>query len=169
MVIERYDHTEQMARCLDAIRSARALLAAHLDQPEDWHGVIRHQVMAAVVHYSTAIEGNILTRDQVESIIAGEAIEVPEKDRVEALTTARAMGADPVARPRLASDARDDPHSALYGRDRPRVRLPTTRPVSPRPEHGPGQTNRRVHLLPTAPGRGTRAHGRVHRLCTPPF
>ena len=91
MLIDRYDHTEQMARCLDAIRSARALLEARLDQPEDWHGVIRRQVMAAVVHYSTAIEGNILTRDQVESIIAGEAIEVPEKDRVEALNYYRAM------------------------------------------------------------------------------
>ena len=53
--------------------------------------MIRRQVMAAVVHYSTAIEGNILTRDQVESIIAGEAIEVPEKDRTEALNYYRAM------------------------------------------------------------------------------
>jgi Fic family protein len=47
--------------------------------------------MAAVVHYSTAIEGNILTRDQVESIIAGEATEAPERDRVEALNYYRAM------------------------------------------------------------------------------
>jgi len=91
MIIDRYEHTDRMARCLAAIRSARALLESHLDEPEDWHGVIRRQVMAAVVHYSTAIEGNILTRDQVESIIAGEAIEVPEKDRVEALNYYRAM------------------------------------------------------------------------------
>lgn len=91
MLIDRYEHTAQMTTSLEAIRSARALLDAHLDEPEDWHGVIRRQVMAAVVHYSTAIEGNILTRDQVESIIAGEAIEVPEKDRTEALNYYRAM------------------------------------------------------------------------------
>jgi Fic family protein len=91
MLIDRYEHTDRMSQHLAAIRSARALLEAHLDEPEDWHGVIRRQVMAAVVHYSTAIEGNILTRDQVESIIAGEAIEVPEKDRVEALNYYRAM------------------------------------------------------------------------------
>ena len=91
MLIDRYEQTNRMADSLAAIRSARALLEAHLDQPEDWHGVIRRQVMAAVVHYSTAIEGNILTRDQVESIIAGEAIEVPEKDRTEALNYYRAL------------------------------------------------------------------------------
>jgi Fic family protein len=91
LLIDRYEHTDRMAASLAAIRSARALLEAHLNEPEDWHGVIRRQVMAAVVHYSTAIEGNILTRDQVESIIAGEAIEVPEKDRTEALNYYRAM------------------------------------------------------------------------------
>lgn len=91
MLIERYEHTERMAGALDAITAARTLLESHLEEPEDWHGVIRRQVMAAVVHYSTAIEGNILTRDQVESIIAGEAIEVPEKDRTEALNYYRAM------------------------------------------------------------------------------
>jgi Fic family protein len=91
VLIDRYEHTDRMAAFLHAIRSARALLEAHLDEPEDWHGVIRRQVMAAVVHYSTAIEGNILTRDQVESIIAGEAIEVPEKDRTEALNYYRSM------------------------------------------------------------------------------
>src|SRR4029450_5311191 len=70
---------------------ARGLLERHLEQPEPWHGVIRRQVLAAVVHFSTAIEGNVLTRDQVESIIAGEAIEAPQKDRTEALNYFRAM------------------------------------------------------------------------------
>ncbi|MEM9463943.1 MAG: Fic family protein [Actinomycetota bacterium] len=91
MLIENYHHTPAMEEALERIAEARSLLEAHLDQPEDWHGVIRRQVLAAVVHYSTAIEGNILTRDQVESIIAGEAIEVPEKDRIEALNYYRAM------------------------------------------------------------------------------
>ena len=73
-LIHRYEHTATMQSALEQIANARALLEQHLSQPEDWHGVIRRQVMAAVVHYSTAIEGNVLTRDQVESIIAGEAI-----------------------------------------------------------------------------------------------
>ncbi len=91
MLIDRYEHTETMQQALEQITNARALLEQHLSEPEDWHGVIRRQVMAAVVHYSTAIEGNVLTRDQVESIIAGEAIEVPQKDRTEALNYFRAM------------------------------------------------------------------------------
>jgi len=91
MLIERYEHTDRMAVALDSITRGREMLEAHLSAPEEWHGVMRRQVMAAVVHYSTAIEGNILTRDQVESIIAGEAIEVPEKDRTEALNYYRAM------------------------------------------------------------------------------
>lgn len=91
MLIERYEHTERMAGALERIKEARQLLESHLSEPEEWHGVIRRQVMAAVVHYSTAIEGNILTRDQVEAIIAGEAIEVPQKDRTEALNYYRAM------------------------------------------------------------------------------
>ncbi len=91
MLIERYDVTKRMAQALENIARARAVLEEHLRRPEDWHGVIRRQVEAAVVHYSTAIEGNILTRDQVESIIAGEAIEVPEKDRIEAQNYYRAM------------------------------------------------------------------------------
>ena len=91
MLVDRCEQTPAMARSLARIDEARSLLEAHLDRPEDWQGVIRRQVLAAVVHYSTAIEGNILTRDQVESIIAGEAIEAPERDRVEALNYYRAM------------------------------------------------------------------------------
>jgi Fic family protein len=91
VLFKRYEHTPVMARAIAQIDDSRSLLEQHLKHPEDWHGVIRRQVMAAVVHYSTAIEGNILTRDQVESIIAGEAIEVPQKDRTEALNYFRAM------------------------------------------------------------------------------
>ena len=47
--------------------------------------------MASVVHYSTKIEGNRLSREQVEAIIAGEAIEAPEKDKVEATNYLQAM------------------------------------------------------------------------------
>jgi Fic family protein len=91
MLIERFETTERVRAAIERIESSRELLERHLREPEDWHGVIRRQVLAAVVHYSTAIEGNILTRDQVESIIAGEAIEAPHKDRIEALNYFRAM------------------------------------------------------------------------------
>jgi len=47
--------------------------------------------MASVVHYSTKIEGNRLTREQVEAIIAGESIEAPEKDKIEAQNYHQAM------------------------------------------------------------------------------
>ncbi len=47
--------------------------------------------MASVVHYSTKIEGNRLTRGQVESILSGEAIEAPERDKVEATNYFQAM------------------------------------------------------------------------------
>lgn len=91
MLIERFELTERARRAIERVENARGLLERHLDAPEEWHGVIRRQVLAAVVHYSTAIEGNILSRDQVESIIAGEAVEAPQKDRTEALNYYRAM------------------------------------------------------------------------------
>lgn len=90
MLIDKYELTDRAKRALQMIDEARDLLESHLDQPEEWHGVIRRQVLAGAIHYSTAIEGNRLTRDQVESIIAGEAIEAPEKDRVEAMNYYRA-------------------------------------------------------------------------------
>lgn len=80
-----------MAAALERIRSARALLESHLEEAEPFHGAIRRQIMASVVHYSTKIEGNRLSREQVEAIIAGEAIEAPEKDKVEATNYLQAM------------------------------------------------------------------------------
>lgn len=83
--------TESMTASLERITVSREIIEQYLSDAEPWHGAIRKQVMAAVVHYSTKIEGNKLTRQQVESIIAGEVIEAPEKDKIEAMNYLRAM------------------------------------------------------------------------------
>jgi Fic family protein len=80
-----------MSDALRRIEQGRKVLEERLSKPEAWHGAIRRQVMASVVHYSTKIEGNKLTREQVESIIAGEIVEAPEKDKTEAINYLRAM------------------------------------------------------------------------------
>lgn len=90
-LIDRIRETPEMADALERIRRSRQLLEDHLEQAEPFHGALRRQVMASVVHYSTKIEGNKLTREQVEAIIAGEAVEAPEKDRVEAIDYFQAM------------------------------------------------------------------------------
>jgi Fic family protein len=87
----RWGITPRMTDSLRRIGACRELLERHLSELEPWHGAIRKQVMASVVHYSTKIEGNRLTREQVESIIAGEVIEAPEKDKTEAINYLRAM------------------------------------------------------------------------------
>lgn len=87
----RWALTPRMTQALERIAACRDLLETHLSDAEPWHGAIRRQVMASVVHYSTKIEGNKLTREQVESVIAGETIEAPEKDKTEAINYLRAM------------------------------------------------------------------------------
>lgn len=90
-LISHYRETAEIRRLTASIEEARGRLDRYLANPEEWHGVIRRQVMASVVHYSTMIEGNRLTRDQVEAIIAGDSIEAPHKDRVEAQNYYQAM------------------------------------------------------------------------------
>jgi Fic family protein len=90
-LIEGFRHTPAMTDAIERIHRSKDLLELHLDEAEPFHGAIRRQVMASVVHYSTKIEGNRLTREQVEAIIAGDAIEAPEKDRVEATNYFQAM------------------------------------------------------------------------------
>ncbi|MEY2449684.1 MAG: hypothetical protein QOH79_3160, partial [Acidimicrobiaceae bacterium] len=80
-----------MDQTIKRITGSRLMLESHLQEAEPFHGAIKRQVMASVVHYSTKIEGNRLTREQVEAIIAGEAIEAPEKDKVEATNYLQAM------------------------------------------------------------------------------
>src|SRR5262249_30817312 len=87
----RWHLTLGMKDSLERIAACRDLLEQHLTDAEPWQGAIRKQVMASVVHYSTKIEGNKLTREQVESVIAGEMIEAPEKDKTEAVNYLRAM------------------------------------------------------------------------------
>lgn len=87
----RWALTDRMTEALRRISACRELLDEYLADTEPWHGAIRKQVMASVVHYSTKIEGNRLTREQVEAVIAGEVIEAPEKDKTEAVNYLRAM------------------------------------------------------------------------------
>jgi hypothetical protein len=91
MLITRWEFTATMRASIRAIQSTRDQLEVYLNEPEQWHGVIRRQAWAGVVHYSTAIEGNVLTQEQVEAVIAGEAVAAPDKDKIEAVNYHEAM------------------------------------------------------------------------------
>jgi Fic family protein len=101
MLVVNYEQTRRIRELLLAIDRERDILDGYLESPEDWHGAIRRQVFADTVHYSTKIEGNRLDHEQVEAIIAGDSLNVPDKDRVEvenyikAMEWARTRSADP--------------------------------------------------------------------------
>lgn len=61
-------------RHLDELRTAREVLDQGLLEPGPVYGELRRHAVATSVHYSTAIEGNVLTLGQVESLLRGEQV-----------------------------------------------------------------------------------------------
>lgn len=63
---------EQAARILGFLQGVRL--------PETWRLELAAEVTAEMVHASTAIEGNSLTREQVTRVIRGERVQAVERD-----------------------------------------------------------------------------------------
>ena len=61
-------------QCLHALEAARGALDPYTRLPEEYIGELRRHALAETVHYSTQIEGNTLTLEQVEDLLAGEKI-----------------------------------------------------------------------------------------------
>lgn len=66
--------TQEYLRDLD---QARSRLDPHVELPDEYIGELRRHALAETVHYSTKIEGNTLTLQQVQSLFAGERVSAP--------------------------------------------------------------------------------------------
>ena len=80
--------TDQLRRDLEA---ARAELDPYASLPSQYTGELRRHVLAQSVHYSTRIEGNTLTIEQVESLLAGKKVAAPRGQLQEAQNHAEAI------------------------------------------------------------------------------
>ena len=72
----------QTANQLRHLGQARDQLDPYVGLPYEFTGEIKRQVLLESVHYSTRIEGNTLTKEQVRSVLAGEKIDAP-KDQIQ--------------------------------------------------------------------------------------
>lgn len=62
---------------LQELEAAREELDPHARLPAEYTVELRRHALAETIHYSTRIEGNTLTLEQVQSLLAGETIRAP--------------------------------------------------------------------------------------------
>ena len=74
MLYLRFNPYLEANRHLDELKRAQEVLDRGLYEPGPVYGELRRHAVAASVHYSTAIEGNVLTLGQVESLLRGEQV-----------------------------------------------------------------------------------------------
>lgn len=91
MLYLRFTPSLNASRLLDELQRARATLDQHQDAPDAYMGELRRHAIALSVHYSTRIEGNTLTLEQVESLLRGRQIAAPVGQQREALNYHEAM------------------------------------------------------------------------------
>jgi Fic family protein len=86
----KYTITEKILNNLTAITAAREIIEqAHL--VPKWEAKLRRQALFHNTHSSTAIEGNKLTLEQVESLADGKDVIATKKDKQEALNYLKAL------------------------------------------------------------------------------
>lgn len=78
-------------QCLNKLGEARSALDPYTQLPNEYTGELRRHALAQTVHYSTQIEGNTLTLEQVESLLAGEIVKAPQEQVREALNYRESM------------------------------------------------------------------------------
>ena len=76
---------------LQELDEARNELDPYAQLPDEYTGQLRRHALAQTVHFSTQIEGNILTLEQVESLVRGERISAPRSQVQEANNYREAM------------------------------------------------------------------------------
>ena len=91
MLYLRFTPSLDASRLLEELQRARETLDRHLDAPDAYMGELRRHAIALSVHYSTRIEGNTLTLEQVESLLRGRQIAAPVSQQREALNYYEAM------------------------------------------------------------------------------
>ena len=91
MLYLRFTPALDAGRLLDELQRARETLDRYQDSPDAYMGELRRHAIALSVHYSTRIEGNTLTLEQVESLLRGRQIAAPVSQQQEALNYREAM------------------------------------------------------------------------------
>ena len=91
MLYLRFTPSLDASRLLDELQRARETLDRYQDAPDAYMGELRRHAIALSVHYSTRIEGNTLTLEQVESLLRGRQIAAPVSQQQEALNYREAM------------------------------------------------------------------------------
>ena len=91
MLYLRFSPSLDAGRLLDDLQRARETLDRYQDAPDAYMGELRRHAIALSVHYSTRIEGNTLTLEQVESLLRGRQIAAPVSQQQEALNYREAM------------------------------------------------------------------------------
>lgn len=91
MLYLRFSSSLDASRLLEDLQRARETLDRYQDAPDAYIGELRRHAIALSVHYSTRIEGNTLTLEQVESLLRGRQIAAPVSQQREALNYYEAM------------------------------------------------------------------------------
>lgn len=105
----KFSPTPAISQLLAELSLAREELDAGLSPPDPFLPELRRHVIAASVHYSTRIEGNTLTLEQVETLLRGGQVSAPPsqaqeaRNYYEAMQYAQSVVATPS--PRISEDA----------------------------------------------------------------
>ena len=91
MLYLRFNPSFASSQLLEELQGARNTLDQHQDAPDAYMGELRRHAIALSVHYSTRIEGNTLTLEQVESLLRGKQVAAPISQQREALNYHEAM------------------------------------------------------------------------------
>ncbi len=78
MLYTYFQPTMAASQNLQELEEARHQLDPYARLPEEYTIELRRHTLAQAVHYSTKIEGNTLTLEQVKSLLAGEKVGAPE-------------------------------------------------------------------------------------------
>lgn len=91
MLYLRFSPSLDASRLLDDLQRARETLDQYQDYPDAYVGELRRHAIALSVHYSTRIEGNTLTLEQVDSLLRGRQVAAPVSQQQEAFNYREAM------------------------------------------------------------------------------
>ena len=79
MLYTRYRPSLLTQRYLQELEQVRAELDRSAQLPEGFSGELRRHALIDTVHYSTMIEGNTLSLEQVRTVLAGGAVRAPRE------------------------------------------------------------------------------------------
>ena len=65
-------------KILQTLEESRRALDYDTQSPDEYPGELRRHALVESVHFSTRIEGNTLTFEQVEAVLAGRRVSAPQ-------------------------------------------------------------------------------------------